>query len=338
MPIHGLSERRQMTRLGKIRLGKWVEPGGGKKGHPESTPYFVCPPEVQEALRDEQPKSLEILFPVDDPALLFPQWLKAYKGRGGRGSRGMKWCWGDGQTAQRRGEDGRWNPRACPCELLESGDCQAVATLHFFLPQVPGLGIWVMDTRGKTSIVGLNSDLDMYRSLFGGLRGIPFTLRLEPTDTEYWDKEAQKMKPTTIQVVRLGTGRSLQEIVEWRKSLGKSVDLMLPVVDDEEDDADVPPALTAGATPALSAGTHDEPFDITRAFKEAARLGIDDKVYTDYLFGVYRKDTDNIGLDHLAEQADRFRRAASSKDEAAQFIAAIENVAGKVREGKVAKR
>lgn len=330
MPIHGLSERRRMNRLGKIRLGVMVQPGEGKNPYPRATDHFVCPPEVQ-AVFGDKPKELEILFPVEDVGVIFPQALKAYKGARGKG---VLWCAGDGQTARRRAEDGQLVERACPCELLDEGKCKPVATLNVLIPSVAGIGVWQISTSSKRSIVSLNSDLEMYRGLFGGLRGIPFTLRLVEEPFERWDEASKKMRPDTAHVLKLDTKRTLMEILEWRKAIGKPVEiLMMP--EDDDDDApavDGPPALTAGTPPPPA---QDEPFDITRAFAEAKKLGIEREMYADYLYGVYRLDVDNIGFDALAEQADKFKAAAASRDAATQFIKGIENVAGKVREERV---
>ncbi len=76
MPIKGTSELVRMPRLGKIHLGIKVE-REGKSSYPKPTDYFVCPPEVQ-AIFGKEPKSLEIMFPCDDPELFASQYLRCY--------------------------------------------------------------------------------------------------------------------------------------------------------------------------------------------------------------------------------------------------------------------
>src|SRR3990167_383766 len=111
--IKGLSERRRLPRLGKIRLGVMVQEPG-KRGYPKATDYFVVTPEV-EAVFGHEPKRLDVMFPVDDPALIFPQEYKLYKTAG-------LWCAGDGERAKRWDERGELRERACHCEFLESGE------------------------------------------------------------------------------------------------------------------------------------------------------------------------------------------------------------------------
>ena len=223
--IKGLSERRRLPRAGKIRLGIMVQGAGGKM-YPRATDYFVCPEPVQKVY-GEKPVALTILFPVDDQAVLFPQQLKLYKKSGGL------WCAGDGETAKRWSDAGELVERPCPCDFLESGECGPHATLNFFIDRVPGIGVWQLDTGNKTSIVQLNTGLEQALAAFGGLRGIPFILRLEPQETQRWDEGKRQMVRTTIQALRLDSEMTLREIVDWRRSLGKAVEALMPVVEVE---------------------------------------------------------------------------------------------------------
>jgi hypothetical protein len=252
MPIKNLTERRVLPRLGKIKLGVKVnEPG--KKEYSKATDYFVCPPEVK-ALYGEQPKVLPIMFPVDDPEQFFPQFNKMYRAAG-------LWCKGDGETAQRFNAAGALESRPCPCEYLDPTDgsdpqCFPTASLAFCLPAVQGVGVYQIVTRNRTSIVGLNSAFDLFRKMFGGLRGIPFQLVLEPQTTERFDPKLRKMVKTTLHCLRLATDRTLLEVIEWRRGLGAPVDmLMLP--EPEEEEAPPPAAIepaeaAAEASPAAT--------------------------------------------------------------------------------------
>ena len=76
MPIKGLSEIRRLPRLGKIRLGIKVEEPR-KNPYPRATDYFVVPDEIKESVGDK-PKQLQIMFPVEDPEMFAPQYLKCY--------------------------------------------------------------------------------------------------------------------------------------------------------------------------------------------------------------------------------------------------------------------
>lgn len=238
MPIRGLSERRRLPRAGKVRLGVLVEEPG-KRPHPKATDYFVVSPEVAKVYGDK-PKALTVLFPVDDCELIFPQSLKMYRKSGGL------YCAGDGETAKRWSEAGELVERVCPCEYLESGECGPHATLNFFIDRVPGIGVWQLDTGNKTSIVQLNTGLEQALAAFGGLRGIPFILRLEPQETQRWDEQKRQMVRTTIHALRLDSEMTLREIVDWRRSLGKAVEALMPVTEVEPEDRVVE---TNGTTP-----------------------------------------------------------------------------------------
>src|SRR6266545_5331672 len=126
--IHGLSNKRRVPRLGRIKLGILIQEPG-RKPYPRSVDYFVCPPEVQK-LYGEQPRELPVMFPSDDPEAIFPQSLKMYRSAG-------LWCAGDARTAKRWDDKGRLVERPCPCEYLESGECGPVATLNMLLVDVP---------------------------------------------------------------------------------------------------------------------------------------------------------------------------------------------------------
>ena len=90
-PIRGVSEITRLTRLGKIHLGVKVESSKGQL-IPKAVDYFVCPPEVQ-AVHGEKPKSLPIMFPLEDVEQFAQQWYRAYSQ-----TRGLI-CKGDGEKA-----------------------------------------------------------------------------------------------------------------------------------------------------------------------------------------------------------------------------------------------
>ena len=117
--IKGLSDRRRVPRLGKIRLGVMgQEPG--KKAYPKATSYLVCPPEVEKVF-GEKPTRLDIMFPADDAAVIFSQELKMYRTSG-------LYCAGNNERARRWDEQGNLKEIPCPCAYLESGECGPVAT------------------------------------------------------------------------------------------------------------------------------------------------------------------------------------------------------------------
>lgn len=308
MPIKGLSERHQMSRLGKIRLGVTVQPQGGKS-YPRATDHFVVPEAVAATLpRDgvwcrckdgEGPRVIPVMLPSDNPDVILPQFYKMYKSAG-------LWCSGNGEIARRWSEQGKLEELACPCPYLDSGDCGASATLNVVMPDVPGIGVWQIDTSNTRSIVALNSAFRDYAAAFGGLRGIPFLLRLEPQAVPRWDEKQGKLVSSTIYCMRLDTPYTMRQIVEFRASAGKVVEaLMPPSVEDEPQRALPAPA--------------EDPWDVSVCYAAAARHGVDASAYERYFEAKYgRKTADHTGRDVEEERA-MYRGLESDPDRARRF-------------------
>jgi len=342
--IKGLSDRRRLPRAGKVRLGIKVQAANGK-WYPRAVDYFVCPSEVEKALGVEHPKELSILFPVDDPALIFPQTYKMYRTAG-------LWCQGDGEVARRWTEAGDLKEIECPCEHLESGECGPVATLNFLLPDVPGIGVWQIDTGNKASITELNTALEQFQATFGGLRGVPFVLKLEPKQTQRWDEQKKAMVKTTIHTLRLDSPYTLRQILEWRSKLGKVVEALMPAsehdvvevraspaapdepngtVFPETANASSPPAevagrnegdgpiphdlsTTSGVNPILLGPRSDtrseapaDLIDISVCIGEAQKCGVSHDLYDRYLLSVYGTRTGDVSDATVAKEIAAFR-------------------------------
>lgn len=186
--IKGLSERRRLPRLGKIRLG--IKQMGEAGPYPSEVSFFVIPPEVAR-IYGHQPKALRILLPSEDPLQVFPQAYKWY----GEGS-GLK-CKGDGETALRRWADvepatqrqlgGTHDPNdlveiPCPCARLKSDDCGIRAHLMVLLPDVSLSGVYQIDTTSWWNVVEINSAIELHRGMLGRIALIPLTLRREPVE------------------------------------------------------------------------------------------------------------------------------------------------------------
>ena len=190
MPIKGLSEQRRLPRLGKIRLGIKVERknerGEVTGSYPRAVDYFVLSPELQKVY-GEKPRSLDIMFPAEDPGEFAGQFYKRYSH-----SRGLM-CRGNGETCRRVTEtppgqmageeltqEAECGGTACP--WYASGACKRVMNLQFLLPGAPGLGVWQIDTGSYHSIVTVNSALELIKSLCGRVSMIPLRLTLEPKE------------------------------------------------------------------------------------------------------------------------------------------------------------
>ncbi|KKL84441.1 hypothetical protein LCGC14_1964760, partial [marine sediment metagenome] len=169
MPIHGVTEKVVLPRLGKVHLGYKKVTGKGVE-YPFATDYFVCTPEVQ-AIFGEKPKELRIMFPIDDDEVVAQQWYRSYSS-----SRGLV-CKGDGLTATclmdtktgaratRESEKAEMREGVTcqgeQCPEYQRRQCRRVMNLQFLLPEAPGLGVWQLDTGSFFSIVNINSNLKL---------------------------------------------------------------------------------------------------------------------------------------------------------------------------------
>ena len=200
--IKGISDKVRFPRLGKIKIGEKTE-----KGYPRSLDYFLCPDEVKKVYGDE-PKELDILFPVDSLDAIFPQYLKWY----GKGS-GLK-CWGDGETAHRfNKETNDIEEIEClfeECPEYESKNCKKLANLNFMLPKVQGLGIYQLATSSMNSILNINSTLALISGITGGkISMIPFKLVVSREEAQV---EGKKL---TISVLNLRCEQfNLQKVLD----------------------------------------------------------------------------------------------------------------------------
>lgn len=255
MPIKGVSERRMLPRLGKIRLGiKVQEPQ--KHPYPKATDYFVVPDEIKGYV-GEKPKQLRIMFPVENPEIFAPQYLKCYsmtqglvcRGDGVRSTRKVDVDTGDiaDHTTERwEFKEMTCNLDTCP-ELVGAPErgikprCRRVMNLMFLLPEVPGLGAWQLDTSSFYSIVNLNSCVDVIKGLCGRIAGLPLTLSLEPREVT-----PPGVKKKTVHVLHL---RSDLRLAELQKIAAKPpVQALMPAVEEEEPPEDLfPPEVLAEA-------------------------------------------------------------------------------------------
>jgi len=207
--IEGLSSIRRLPRLGKIRLGIKKVSAKTKKEYPSETDYFVCPAEVRKVCGDE-PKELNISFPMNDPEVIFPQCYKWYGS-----SKGLK-CRGDGVNALRlNDETGEMEEQKCPCELLENGKCKQRASLVFMMPDVAIGGVYQIDLSSYHSIVDINSGIDYARALLNEqIAFVPFKLKRVPKETH---NEGKKQIHYTLQLELNLTAEQLKGKREGQK-------------------------------------------------------------------------------------------------------------------------
>ncbi|HOV79548.1 MAG TPA: hypothetical protein PK728_05525 [Bacillota bacterium] len=228
MAIKGVSDIRRLPRLGKIRLGeKEISQRTGAE-YPKAVDYFVCPPEVQKVY-GEKPRVLDIMFPVSDQNLFFPQWYKRYNQTTGL------ICKGDGETAT-MWQDGEMVEIECvpdECEWYAKKHCRRLANLQFLLPKVPGLGVWQIDTTSFYSIININSALDMIRAVADRIHMIPLQLVLKPQEV------APDGKKKTVYVLDLVAPVTLSKLLEDTRKTPQQ--LLMPALDENERPEDLYP-------------------------------------------------------------------------------------------------
>lgn len=169
--IKGLSDRRRVPVIGRIKLGVKVN---GKDGlYPKETPYFVVPSEV-EHVYGPKPTELDIIFVSDDETKMFPQALKLY------GENQLLKCIGNGEQASQLNERFKWEPRTCTCEFFDQRTCRARANLMVMLPKVGSGGLYQIDTGNQDSIPNINSYFEFLYLTFGRIANIPLKLRRVP--------------------------------------------------------------------------------------------------------------------------------------------------------------
>jgi len=205
MAIKGLSEIRRLPRLGRVRLGIKKVSANGKE-YPSEVDHFICDPQTPSELENEkivqefkklygdQPKSINIMFPVANPDIYFPQFYKRY------GSSTSLKCKGNGETAscgteefakglEVIGKDEMGLPivkclgKECP--NYQKKECSEVGTLQILLPELPGAGVWQISTGSFNSIVNLNSCIEYITAVCGRAHMIPLTLERRLQETSH---------------------------------------------------------------------------------------------------------------------------------------------------------
>lgn len=208
--IYGLTEKTLIPRCGKVRLGERRTKGQGPNAveYPTDLSYFRFDdavldkyPVIGELYCDKtgalEPQALDIMLPVEDEEIVFPQSLRYY----GK-SRGLR-CIGNGRQAMRfvcsscKAMDCKCEspqmvrvPRACKCALYDApSGCRDRGSLMFMLPRVTWEGCWQLDTGSYHNIVHINSALRFVRAVLGRISLVPLTLRRVPVDLTHQGKK-----------------------------------------------------------------------------------------------------------------------------------------------------
>jgi hypothetical protein len=235
MPIKDLSDSVRLPRLGKIHLGVRHP----EKGYPMKSDYFVFPKDHSDFKTlvetfGEKPKELRILIPVEDEEQWATQYYKAYNQTYGLV------CKGDGETAMRMVDVNTGDlpdkdipgtvtlkEIPCPgksCPDYEAKRCHEVMNLRFILPEVPGLGVWQIDTGSINSILNINSCAKIIKRAFGRISLIPLKLTLESTPVN----NPETGKKQTVYVLHLRTDVTMTQLADAAREQAKAFLLEAP--------------------------------------------------------------------------------------------------------------
>jgi len=256
MPVRGLTDRRRLPRIGKVRLGYRDE-----KGVPHALDHFCVREDnstsgsAVEAFLEvykTEPRELDIMLPTDD----VEDWCDPYYRMFSQSWKAV--CRGDGETAEAKwdpnqdgprpeGVDGgtwankhsqTWVPRTIPCMAercpMQQGDrpqCRLSLNFFFLLPKVRGIGAWQLDTRSIHGVRALLDSVALIRSVTGGrIRGLPLQLRLVPREVA-----PPNVKKKTVHVLELSLpGFTLEDLLRAAQSLPEKALLAPPKIDEDE--------------------------------------------------------------------------------------------------------
>lgn len=180
-------------RIGKIRLGHGIATGrktdwGADITRPVADDHFVVTADEAEitlpetvaaftAIYGPEPRQLRAMLIGDTPEANLEGAYRLY------GSSKLKRrC--NGQQMSERTQTGGWADKPCACAangtIGTAKGCKLTWTLHVLLPDVPGFGVWQIDTGSDISVRRMTGFLRTMHSLRGTLAGLEFDLRLAP--------------------------------------------------------------------------------------------------------------------------------------------------------------
>jgi hypothetical protein len=260
--IEGLTEATRLPRLGKIRLGIKVEskktrldPETKKQvpvTYPKEVDYFVVPPEVEE-IYGKEPKELDILLPVNDRRVIFPQSYRLY------GRTGLK-CSGNGVNATYVNEQWEMVDRpegSCPCKHYDDGHCKKMGVLQFILPKVTISGVYQITTQSVNSIIDVNSGLKYCIAQVGRFAWVPLKLKRVKTQTNH------KGQPGTHYTLSLTPDIKLEQLNDLRADSTRLLEFSSHYSVEEPDLTD--PAEGADVfDAAIEKDTQDKPTETSR--------------------------------------------------------------------------
>lgn len=244
--IAGVSDVLHFPRVGVIRLGVKVENQQGRE-YPKEVEHFVTKREDFDdpTIHDQfvakyglTPTELDIMFPVEDREVFFPQSYKKY------GSSGLL-CQGDGVTYARLDtQSGEMSGGPCPspefCPFARDGKnrvvCSRVGNLTFLLPLVSWAGVLSISTSSFYSIADINSGIEMFRQLAGRIQLVPLKLFRKARETRH---EGKKATHWTMKIRFPSTSKEIRGLLEEGQRVRQVFTMFQPI------QTTVQPQLTA---------------------------------------------------------------------------------------------
>lgn len=181
MPIIDL--QRRLREIGRIRLGEQVPTDNGKKRPAKLTKFrltsrdeavlhaaaemwggTVAPWENDGPQFELYTDTNQMAVVIPPTEMAFSQWYE-------------QWSAGGCQVRC----DGGWDSigdKACHCDP-ENRTCKITTRLSVMLPELPGLGVWRVETHGYYAAVELNGAVEVCQQFAGQGRMLPARLRLE---------------------------------------------------------------------------------------------------------------------------------------------------------------
>lgn len=127
-----------------------------------------------------------------------------------------------------------WGCDPDTCEQYSEKQCRRVMNPLFLIPDVPGLGVWQLDTTSFYSIVNINSCVDLIKRLCGRISFIPLTLSLEPQIVE-----PPGIKKKTVHILQIRSDVKLGDIQKLGRVPPERI--LLPALEEKEAPGDLFP-------------------------------------------------------------------------------------------------
>lgn len=292
MMLKNLTPR--LAERGKIKIGvkgaSRKSSGGAEFQLPQKLDHFVVTTlergpdgnfvrdDAIHALIGPKPTRIPIRLLFNDIEMNFMSRYACFVGR-------QMWCAGDGESAQRIGNDGRSRETVqCPCPRIDQGyegkdKCKVNGALSIIIDGVPGVGnVWTFRTTSWNSVQNLTSAMYQIKALSGGvLAGLPIDLVLSPKEVTAPDGKMMKawivsmQFSGTVEELR-GTGYKLLEAeathglrvkqveddVRRRLALPAPVDVPLPGDDVDDVVDEFYPDNAVSETPAPRRPTREQ--------------------------------------------------------------------------------